>query len=91
MQTTVSHYFKRINVKSIKNEKSNIMFSFVRSFYNQTMPTFSMHQYNQIIRCPVTLASIQVRRLLGSVQTSNFTWAELDPNELKQRTSLIYI
>ena len=29
--------------------------------------------------------------LLGLGQTSNFTWVELNANELKQKTSLIYI
>ena len=28
---------------------------------------------------------------LGPVQTPNFSWAELNANELKQKTSLIYI
>ena len=65
---TVSHFFKRINVNSSKNEKIIFSHEFIfcfRSIYNsfhlQSSDANVYHQYNHIIRRPVALASIQVR------------------------------
>ena len=54
------------------------------------IPNFTFERFDNVTYCCFGVSSC-FQNLLGPCQTSNFTWVELNANEIKEKTFVIYI